>query len=796
MTVKVDMKYMMMLTLLAVLPMTVDAALSVSRGTLIRRSYGPVSLSGITYAGGDDYYAVADNGSVCGLYKVTVKLSSDGKSISSYSVGAKRSLAMAADIEGVAYDPGSGKVWVSDESNQTITEYDPTDGTVCRRVDIPPVLKKIVRNYGFESLTISGDGLTMWTANEEALTCDGDRSSYSAGTTVRLVKFTRETVADDWKLVAMYPYTTDKWTYRYSYGTAGRRGVSDLCALPDGSLLVLERELSSDSAGTGWSAAFGVTLFYSINRVTPAAMAAATDVKDANNGLKAMSGWKAVSKITLLRSTEDTTYWSNVEGICLGPRLATGGCELMTLTDAGDGDTNPQLIPHVMSGLSIRTLDFPSPEVGISTMVGSTYRYLDGTAVQVDLSGTTEDKPYIVDGAPYAVCDGWSASGQTPAEGAGLSASFRVAADGKFVWNVRKESAATGYHVVDSFEGLAVGTQAGSMTGWSGEDCAVEAATYVPPTPPGYVMTQETHTKVLDATEDEAIRTLPTQMSGDDKIDVMVCVRRSASELKSLPDDIQTRVASDPRGRLCMWHLYEENGVWKRGWIPLSETTYEDEEWVRIGIELDYTSNSSGDAFAKVTVNGSCQPTAHGVRSPTDLRAYGPWHYLAKNRRTGGVSMPSEISFAGTKVDDLMLCKKTVAPEHTGATSVDGIEFAWFDNMGLPRNPTAAAPFIPGYTLGDVYAAGLDPYSNRPLEVTGFELDASGRPHIEINGYKGETPVGYRVLYSPTPDFKNATMLGTSDGAFDGDAASWSTTWDGKAEVGRETGFYKIEAFR
>ena len=143
-----------------------------------------------------------------------------------------------------------------------------------------------------------------------------------------------------------------------------------------------------------------------------------------------------------------------------------------------------------------------------------------------------------------------------------------------------------------------------------------------------------------------------------------------------------------------------------------------------------------------------------------------------------------------------MLCKKTVAPEHTGATSVGGIEFSWFDNAGLPRDPLAAAPFIPGYTLGDVYTAGLDPYSDRPFKVTGFELDASGRPHIEINGYKGETPVGYRVLYSPTPDFKNATTLGTSDGTFNGDAATWSTVWEGKSDAPIGAGFYKVEAVK
>ena len=109
MTGKIAMKQITMLTLIAVLPMAVDAALSVSRGTAKNRTAGPACLSGITYAGGTTYYVIADNGADCGLYKATINLGSDGKSVSSYSLGSKISLAMVSDIEGVAYDPASGK---------------------------------------------------------------------------------------------------------------------------------------------------------------------------------------------------------------------------------------------------------------------------------------------------------------------------------------------------------------------------------------------------------------------------------------------------------------------------------------------------------------------------------------------------------------------------------------------------------------------------------------------------------------------------------------------------------------
>ena len=53
------MKHMMLLMLLFGLPMAVDAALLVARGTVKSRSSGPACLSGITYAGGATYYVIA-----------------------------------------------------------------------------------------------------------------------------------------------------------------------------------------------------------------------------------------------------------------------------------------------------------------------------------------------------------------------------------------------------------------------------------------------------------------------------------------------------------------------------------------------------------------------------------------------------------------------------------------------------------------------------------------------------------------------------------------------------------------
>ena len=53
-----------------------------------------------------------------------------------------------------------------------------------------------------------------------------------------------------------------------------------------------------------------------------------------------------------------------------------------------------------------------------------------------------------------------------------------------------------GIHARDSFENYAIGTAPSAMEGWSGEGIVV-AESYSPPLPPGYPMTNATHTKVF-----------------------------------------------------------------------------------------------------------------------------------------------------------------------------------------------------------------------------------------------------------------------------------------------------------
>ena len=309
-------------------------------GTPFRRSLLPASLSGISWAGGNAYYAVSDDvftGEV-GLYPMTIELATNGLSVISCSIPSptnRISLAKAYDLEDVAFDAVNGTVWVADETRGTVKEYRVADGTVVRTLSLPDELKKARSNLGIESLTLSPDGKTLWTCTEEALACDGSRSSPTNGTTVRLLKYTRPTAKEGFALADTYSYITDAWSQQFDYGGKGRRGVSGLCALPDGSLLVLERELSFGGAHP-LKAAATARLSFDVYRV---------EFPRGSGGLVATN----LRKVKLASGGGPVFAFGNYEGICLGPRLPDGKRSVLLISDAGDGVSQPMILPMVLS---------------------------------------------------------------------------------------------------------------------------------------------------------------------------------------------------------------------------------------------------------------------------------------------------------------------------------------------------------------------------------------------------------------------------------------------------------------
>jgi hypothetical protein len=230
-----------------------------------------------------------------------------------------------ADFEGIAYtNPARNSVFLADEGMAAVAprvrEVNLASTSVVQTLTLPTLFANKVNNRGFESLTRSPDATVMWTANEEALTVDGNLSTQAAGSVVRLLKMS---VAGDTVTAGQqFAYVTQPIHGGPALGQE-RSGVSDLTLMPDGTLLALERSF----AATGF-----------LNRVVEIDFAGATDVSVApfDTGLIGDS-YTPVIKHELWQGQSDGASGQNLEGLALGPRLANGSWVLIGVTDDEDG---------------------------------------------------------------------------------------------------------------------------------------------------------------------------------------------------------------------------------------------------------------------------------------------------------------------------------------------------------------------------------------------------------------------------------------------------------------------------
>jgi len=282
------------------------------------REEQPDGLSGISRIAGNRYYCVDDSGGT--LHEVEFVLDAD-ESDGTFSVLRSVKLAGRKDLEGCAYDPLDGSVWVSDESDHSIRRFDPVTGRETAKVDVPEVyLKNMVPNRSFEALAISPDGLKMYAANEDTLTCDGAVADTEQGGLVRIQEFARTDVDDKWKPTRQYRYPTERVEGEKYEGLA-ISGVAALCAPGDGSLLVLEREMSRKNP-----------LFPSFH-----ARLFEIDLEDVGVPVKKQVVW------------DENTMFANYEGISFGPMLKDGTRALVLVSD-GDGQAEERVLVLTLKG--------------------------------------------------------------------------------------------------------------------------------------------------------------------------------------------------------------------------------------------------------------------------------------------------------------------------------------------------------------------------------------------------------------------------------------------------------------
>lgn len=265
----------------------------------------PEGLSDLTAIGGNRYLSVDDRGGM--LHELEIELGGSGAVRHCKAVRGVR-LEGRTDLEGCAFDPLDGRVWVTDEHDTSIRQFDPATGEETAKVLVPEVFgRHAVRNRSFESIAITPDGLRMYVANEDTLACDGAGANRKSGGVVRIQEFTRTGKGAPWTAARQFRYRTEKVGGGEFAGVAVS-GVVALIAAEDGSLLVLEREMSKKNP---LFPSFRARLF----EVRPDA--------DRSDELAKRVVW------------DRDTMFANYEGACFGPRLKDGSRSIILVSDGG-----------------------------------------------------------------------------------------------------------------------------------------------------------------------------------------------------------------------------------------------------------------------------------------------------------------------------------------------------------------------------------------------------------------------------------------------------------------------------
>ena len=199
-------------------------------------------------------------------------------------------------------------------------------------------------NYNFESLAFDPVHQYLWTIPESTLRKDGQPATPQNGLTnqLRLMRLDWGKMKEDSNKEEYSEQVSSKkdsrymMTYAYQMDQPSTHkkadiyvmGVSELCALPDGQLLVLEREAFIPKIKIG---AFCKCKLYLINPLNSEEFSMKEKFSSDTPFLKKrlLTEWK--TGLSLSKRS-----FANYEGMCLGPKLEDGSQVVILLSDSQD----------------------------------------------------------------------------------------------------------------------------------------------------------------------------------------------------------------------------------------------------------------------------------------------------------------------------------------------------------------------------------------------------------------------------------------------------------------------------
>ena len=260
------------------------------------------NYSGITWIGGNRYAVVNDKAAESGYHLFVIDIDSITGKIRHASEQGFFSCGLAnRDEEGIAFFAPDSTLFISGEDDNEVLEYAMSGKLTGRRLQMPAIYKNAKRNKGLEALTYQSQTGLFYTVSEMPL--QGDSLS-------RIQCFGND-------LKPLY-----QWFYKISDPSPNMgkgkhtKGIPTLAALPDGRLLVMEREVFSPPKHIG--SFVKNDLFV----VTPRE-------EDAGQLLEKQLVMSIKTKLNLT-----VRNFANYEGMCLGPRLVDGRQVLILICDS------------------------------------------------------------------------------------------------------------------------------------------------------------------------------------------------------------------------------------------------------------------------------------------------------------------------------------------------------------------------------------------------------------------------------------------------------------------------------
>ncbi len=333
------MRHLSLLALPALLPRLLLAAAPLSLtfvGELRMPTGSPEGLSGIDRLRDNHYAFLEDSGGRVHFADIFLDLSTGMPTNLVFT--AHTTLPHVVDGEGIAIAP-NGTFYVSDEHHSRLFSFpDCPPAPPTPPNDLTPFLPALFQttrpNRSLESLSLDPDDpAILWTATEDSLPCDGPGSSPDHGTRVRLCRLSLGTRSDP----QAWFFPVEPAPPVAPHGTLGPspfNGISDLCAIGKGRLIVMERAYGprfvTHEDGTQESGFITMRLSFVDTHETPP--------------FSANDPSPSAHPLTKIPLDSFLTADLNYEGICLGPTLPDGS---RTLVLVSDGDKNHFRAPRL-----------------------------------------------------------------------------------------------------------------------------------------------------------------------------------------------------------------------------------------------------------------------------------------------------------------------------------------------------------------------------------------------------------------------------------------------------------------